>query len=323
MPLQRLIVSCTSTFILLCLITQTAWAVDFHFSWLPNSESTVAGYRMYYGLSSRNYYLDDYIEVGTVPDPVTGRIQGTIPNLNEQQVYYFAVTAFTDDNLESDFSTEITASIQPSDITLTSPVDGSFYTVGEAVMFTASAVDIDGSDISTELKWESDLNGDIGTGSSLESSALSAGIHYITASVTDGSGQALKKTTLLTIDDPNNLTDFSKTNIVSYSTSQDGDGTVTVEDNGATIALAGNRWIKTRQLYNITADTILEFDFLSTAEGEIHGIGFDEDDNITNNQRVFQIFGSHNWSDAIQVSPQYSSTDTGKWVHFSIAVGQF
>lgn len=107
MPLQRLIVSCTSTFILLCLIAQTAWAGDFHFSWLPNNESTVAGYRIYYGLHSGDYFLNDYTEVDAVPDPETGRMLGTITDLDEQEAYYFAVTAFTDDYVESDFSAEI------------------------------------------------------------------------------------------------------------------------------------------------------------------------------------------------------------------------
>lgn len=321
MSSQRVILTSLTAFILLCLTAQAAWAVDFHFSWLPNSEANVAGYRMYYGLSSRNY--TGYVETGTVPDSVTGRIMGTIPNLDAQVVYYFAVTAFTVDNVESDFSTEISASIQPAELNLLSPADGSFSAPGATIQFTASAIDTDGSDISAATEWSSDLDGILGTGSSLAVSTLSPGTHNITASVTDSSGQIQEKSILITIDNPAILTSFSMTDITSYSAGQDGTGTVTVEDNGATVTMTGNRWVKTGQLYTITADTILEFDFLSTTEGEIHGIGFDEDDDITNNKRVFQIFGSQIWSDAIQVSPKYSSTEAGTWVHFSIAVGQF
>lgn len=119
------------------------------------------------------------------------------------------------------------------------------------------------------------------------------------------------------------ILDFNQTDILSYGRGQDGTGTVTAEDNGTTLAITGNRWIQTEQLYDVLAETVIEFDFLSSAEGEIHGIGFDEDGNLFNTQRVFQLFGSQTWNNAIQVTPQYTNTDAGEWIHFSIAVGEF
>jgi hypothetical protein len=109
---------------------------------------------------------------------------------------------------------------------------------------------------------------------------------------------------------------------VAYS-NQDRDGTVTIEDGGATLHMEGNRWRRTQQVYEITPDTVLEFDFMSTIEGEIHGIGFEEDDNLTNGQRIFQLFGTQAWNTAYQWSPPYTATDMGSYVHFSIPVGQY
>ena len=50
---------------------------------------------------------------------------------------------------------------------------------------------------------------------------------------------------------------------------------------------------------------------MSTSEGEIHGIGFDEDNTLNNNTRIFEIFGTQNWSNAIQVADKYTTSDLG------------
>ena len=115
---------------------------------------------------------------------------------------------------------------------------------------------------------------------------------------------------------------FSQLETVGYSY-QDREGTVTVEDRGATLALAGNRWVKTVQYYDITQDTVIEFDFKSTIEGEIHGIGFDEDDRLTNDKRIIPFFGTQVWTGAIKNEQRYLRSDMGNWVHFIIPVGQY
>ena len=117
-------------------------------------------------------------------------------------------------------------------------------------------------------------------------------------------------------------TDFNQLETIGYS-NQDREGTVTIEDKGATLAFTGNRWIKTVQYYDITQDTVIEFDFMSTIEGEIHGIGFDEDDELTNDKRIFQFFGTQLWTSAIQTDQRYLQSDLGNWVHFVIPVGQY
>ena len=113
--------------------------------------------------------------------------------------------------------------------------------------------------------------------------------------------------------------DFDTVTTVSYSNQDTSNGSVSVQDGGATLSLVGNRWRRTTQTFTVTADTVIEFDFTSTSQGEIHGIGFDEDDSLTNNTRIFQFHGTQNWGGAFQNAVQYS----GGTQTFTINVGQF
>ncbi len=73
----------------------------------------------------------------------------------------------------------------------------------------------------------------------------------------------------------------------SYGGGQD-QGTSTVNGNGELI-IADNAWKSISLNYTVTANTVLEFDFSSTDQGEIHGIGFDNDNNISSN-RTFRVY---------------------------------
>jgi hypothetical protein len=66
--------------------------------WDANTEPTVAGYKIYYGTSSRNYEFSVY-----VGDTTTY----TVSNLQEGGTYYFAATAVDTSNLESSYSNEV------------------------------------------------------------------------------------------------------------------------------------------------------------------------------------------------------------------------
>jgi hypothetical protein len=68
-------------------------------AWNANSETNLAGYRLYYGAASHAY--SDNVSVAAPTTIVT------VSNLLEGQTYYFAVTAFCTDGLESDYSAEI------------------------------------------------------------------------------------------------------------------------------------------------------------------------------------------------------------------------
>ncbi|MCA9927089.1 MAG: multicopper oxidase domain-containing protein [Anaerolineales bacterium] len=107
--------------------------------------------------------------------------------------------------------------------------------------------------------------------------------------------------------------------VESYGGTQDGTSTVTIEDGGLTLRIVGNGWKKVAIPYNVTANTVLEFDFSSDTEGEIHGIGFDVDDTIDNPIRIFQLSGTQTYGDQ-----SYNTYITGSGlVHYSIPVGTF
>src|SRR3989441_3003193 len=102
-------------------------------AWDPNAEPDLAGYKLYYGTSSRSYQFS--ADVGT-------RTSSTLSGLLEGQIYYFAVTAYNFSGYESDFSNEMTravADVTPPTVSITAPAAGS--TVAGTVTVSASASD--------------------------------------------------------------------------------------------------------------------------------------------------------------------------------------
>jgi hypothetical protein len=77
-------------------------------------------------------------------------------------------------------------------------------------------------------------------------------------------------------------------------------------------------WLQIDLAYTITPDTVLEFDFQSTAQGELHSIGFDND--LRNSRsNTFQLYGSQR--SGSQDFKNYSGNGTMQ--HFRIEVGQY
>jgi hypothetical protein len=76
----------------------------------------------------------------------------------------------------------------PPTVTITAPANGASVAQGSSVNFTGTATDPEDGTISASLSWSSSINGSIGSGASFSTSALSAGTHTITASVTDSAG---------------------------------------------------------------------------------------------------------------------------------------
>ena len=109
---------------------------------------------------------------------------------------------------------------------------------------------------------------------------------------------------------------ISAANILSYGGGQDANGTAVQIENG--LEMNGNTWKKVLVNYTVTANTVVEFDFRSTSEGEIHGIGFDNDDGISSNA-TFKLYGTQNWG-----RNNYEDyTGSGNFEHFRIDIGQF
>ena len=105
--------------------------------------------------------------------------------------------------------------------------------------------------------------------------------------------------------------------ISSYGGTQDAAGDFAVQDAGATLFLENNTWKYISFPYSVTTSTVIDFDFRSTSQGEIHGIGFDNDNSISSD-RTFKVHGSQNWG--ITNYDNYSGTD---WISYSIPVGSF
>lgn len=83
-------------------ICNTVYSAQATLSWNPNSESDLAGYKIYYGNASRVYTTD--IEVGNVTSY-------TIYNLTEGYTYYFAATAYDFSGNESGYSNEVSYAV--------------------------------------------------------------------------------------------------------------------------------------------------------------------------------------------------------------------
>lgn len=204
-------------------------------------------------------------------------------------------------------------------VTISSPSNGASFTEGDNVSFTGSATDAEDGNLSASLSWSSSLDGAIGSGASFFTSGLSAGSHTITASVSDSGSASGQDTVSITVNSVGggctDCIDWNATATVSFA-NQDNASNVSVLDGGDSIRLQDNTWRRTTQTFNVTADTVVEFDFTSTAQGEIHGIGFDENNSLSSN-RIFKVHGTQNYG-----LNNYDNYTSGT-VSYSIPVGQF
>lgn len=88
--------------LLLVLATGIAQAATVTFSWLPNSEPDLAGYRIYWGGASGQY--SDHVDVG-LPPIKDGRVYWTMDIPDD--THFFAATAYDTFGQESEPSNEL------------------------------------------------------------------------------------------------------------------------------------------------------------------------------------------------------------------------
>ncbi len=101
--------------LLLCSLPAAMAQTGIKLAWDPNTESTLAGYKVYFGQASRTY--DTPIDVGNTTTYTL--------NVSGQRTYYIAVTAYDALRNESDFSNEVTAVIGSCAYSI-SPSSGSY-----------------------------------------------------------------------------------------------------------------------------------------------------------------------------------------------------
>ncbi|MFY7672213.1 trypsin-like peptidase domain-containing protein [Tenacibaculum sp. MEBiC06402] len=87
-----------------------------------------------------------------------------------------------------------------------------------------------------------------------------------------------------------NFNDFS---ITSFS-NQDAAGNFSIGSGGNSLTLTNNTWKYIAMNYTVTANTVIEFEFSSTSQGEIHGVGFENDNSLTSS-RYFKVHGTQNY----------------------------
>lgn len=80
-----------------------------------------------------------------------------------------------------------TSSNAPPTVDIANPGDSTSFDEGTSVAFSGTATDSEDGDLTAELVWMSDLDGQIGTGGSFLRE-LSVGSHAVTATVTDSGG---------------------------------------------------------------------------------------------------------------------------------------
>jgi len=113
-----------------CIIA-TAHATDVTLAWDKNPESDIAGYKIHYGLKSRNYTT--ILDVGNYTTC-------TISDLEIGRAYYFAATAYNTSWTESDYSAEInhTVTVQNAPLTARAGADQTVLE-GTTVVLNGSA----------------------------------------------------------------------------------------------------------------------------------------------------------------------------------------
>ncbi|OJJ14192.1 hypothetical protein BKI52_43765 [marine bacterium AO1-C] len=87
--------------------------------------------------------------------------------------------------------------------------------------------------------------------------------------------------------------DFNDFTINSFS-NQDAAGNFSIGNGGSSLTLQNNTWKYIPFNYNVTSNTVIEFQFSSTSQGEIHGIGFENNNSLTSS-RYFRVYGTQNY----------------------------
>ncbi|MBN1147602.1 MAG: pilus assembly protein, partial [Anaerolineales bacterium] len=99
------------------------------------------------------------------------------------------ITAYVFDSESLSGIATITVVINDApEVTILTPPDASTFKFDDLINFSGSATDVEDGDLSASIEWISDIDGSLGSGSSLNKSGLTAGTHVITAQVTDSNG---------------------------------------------------------------------------------------------------------------------------------------
>lgn len=100
------LIKALSGLLVFCLIPASfADARELKLAWDPNSESDLAGYKLYYGQKSASYTAS--VDVGK-------RTSYTLSGLDDAKTYYLALTAYNTSRVESGYSNEVVSTGIPT-----------------------------------------------------------------------------------------------------------------------------------------------------------------------------------------------------------------
>ncbi len=193
--------------------------------------------------------------------------------------------------------------------------------VGQQVAFHASATDLDGDLLSYSWSFGDGMTG-VGTDPNHAYSV--AGTYTATITVTDGEGGSAQASIIVLVETPvyqikvdvaGSLNSYT---LSSYAGSQDQNPSLSTENDERALRINGNGWKKIPLPYAVTAGTVLEFDFQSSAQGEIHGIGFSKTNSLSSST-IFKLYGTQNWGILTHNTYAGSAPETK---HYKIQVGQ-
>ena len=93
-----------------------------------------------------------------------------------------------------------------------------------------------------------------------------------------------------------------------------------IEESGSSLHLTGNTWKRANVALEVTPNTVIEFDFQSDQEGEIHAVGFDTNDSLSPADPFFQLYGTQVWW-GNQAYHNYDPVQGPR--HYTIPIGKY
>lgn len=134
-------------------------------------------------------------------------------------------------------------------------------------------------------------------------------------SSTSPASQSILAQTNSGVGESNAAINFNDTAIKSFDT-QDEAGDYIINDTGATLTLLGNTWKSVQGEYEITPQTTLTFELKNNGAGEIVGIAFENDNQLTSS-RLYKFSGTQQWS-----NDAYKYTNVGDFQTITLPIGQ-
>jgi hypothetical protein len=122
----------------------------------------------------------------------------------------------------------------------------------------------------------------------------------------------------VSLDNNGNIVIGNSQKLETYGWLQDVEHTIVTTTNS--IDISGNSWRALPLVpYSITPNTVLEFEFSSSSEGEIHGIGLDSSVNAKDKLRTFTVHGTQQWGIDASI---YNQGTTANGILYQIPLGQ-